>query len=138
MAGGVRNQKGMTLTEVVVAVALAAVVIMSILTTVAQHATLSRRIDKMYVCANLARKRMDDLKRLNFRDLEERGEETNVRVDEEGEPDAGGDYTRTTGVASDHSGNPYMAKVKVSVDKIIDGSATGSPVVIETIFADVE
>ncbi len=132
-----QNNKGITLIEVVVSIALAAVVIVSVLVVVAQNATFSVRIDLVYDCANLARKQIDDLKRYNFRDLD-RAAEVNTRVDEEGQPDISGNYYRTTAITEDYGGNDYLTKVKVSVDKIIDEKASGHPVIIETLFADVD
>jgi len=132
------SEEGMSLIEAVISITLVVLVVLSILIAVTQNATFSRRIDKVYTSSNLAKKRIDDLKRYNFRDLGERAVEAAVRVDAEGSLDLSGDYVRTTEITEDYAGNPYMTRMKVSVDKMIEGSPSGSPVVMETIFADVE
>ncbi len=133
-----RNQKGITLVEVIVSVILVAIIVTSIIVTVAQSSVYSNRIDLIYTSSNLAKARMDELKLLQFSDLADRGSESAVRIDENGQPDASGDYLRTTEITGDYDGNAYLAKVKVSVDKYVDGQPSGSPVVIETLFADIE
>ena len=132
------NGKGITLVEVLVSVALVALVVSVVIAAVAQSAVNSKRLDMIYTASELARKRMDDLKALNFRDIPDRAPETNVVIDRYGAADPNGDYRRTTEIDEDWSGNPYATKVKVSVDRIVDGHASGHPVTVETIFADVE
>jgi len=133
----IKNNKGLTLIEVVVSIGLAAIVIVSIIVVVAENAGFSVRIDKVYTCSTLARKRIEDIKRLVFSDLEDSSTEINVRVNADGQVDANGGYLRTTEIVPSYDSNTYLAKVKVSVDKMIDGKASGYPVVEETLFADV-
>lgn len=132
------DKKGITLVEAMVAMALVALIVSTVVITVAQSSVNSNRLDMIYAASTLARQRMDHLKVMNFRDLEDRASETNVRIDHGGNEDVAGGYIRTTEVDEDWGSNPYMTKVKVSVDRVVDGSASGHPVVVETIFADVE
>ena len=81
---------------------------------------------------------MDDLKRYLVGDLADRASETDVRIDENGDIDVSGNYIRTTEITSDYDANPYLYKIKVSVDRVVEGEKYGSPAVIETLFADVE
>jgi type II secretory pathway pseudopilin PulG len=131
------NHKGITLVEVVMSAAILAIVVITVVITVAQSSVFSRELDKVYAATNLAKMRVDDLKRLNFSDLATEAAETDVRIDSTGAADSGGNYIRTTEVDEDYDGNSYLVKVKVSVDRMDDGSPFGSPVVIETLFADV-
>jgi type II secretory pathway pseudopilin PulG len=134
----VSDKKGMTLVEVVVSAAILGIVVVSVVATIAQSSVFSRRIDQVYTSNNLAKKRMDDLKRYLVSDLADRASETDVRIDSNGDLDVSGDYIRTTEITEDYDGNPYLIKVKVSVDKVVDEQKYGSPAVIETLFADVE
>ena len=133
-----KSKKGMTLVEVVVSAAILGIVVISVVATIAQSSVFSRRIDHVYTSNNLAKKRMDDLKRYLVGDLADRAAETDVRIDSNGDLDANGDYIRTTEITENYDSNPYLIKVKVSVDRFLDGAAYGSPAVIETLFADVE
>ena len=134
----IRTKKGMTLVEVVVSAAILGIVVVSVIATIAQSSVFSRRIDHVYTCSNLAKKRMDDLKRYLVGDLADRASETDVRIDENGDIDVSGNYIRTTEITSDYDANPYLYKIKVSVDRVVEGEKYGSPAVIETLFADVE
>jgi type II secretory pathway pseudopilin PulG len=126
----------MTLVEVIVSAAIVGILVVSALATIAQNSVFSRRIDHVYTCSNLAKKRMDSLKRYLVTDLDKETE-TDVRIDLHGDLDENGDYIRTTEVTENYDGNPFLAKVKVSVDKFQDGEAYGSPAVIETLLADI-
>ncbi len=132
------DKRGMTLVEVVVSAAILGIVVISVVATIAQSSVFSRRIDHVYTSNNLAKKRMDDLKRYLVVDLADRATETDVRIDSNGDLDVSGNYIRTTEVTENYDSNPYLIKVKVSVDRFFEGSAYGSPAVIETLFADVE
>lgn len=132
------NKKGVTLVEVMVAVALVTVIVSTVAVTVAQSAVNANRLDMIYTASNLAKKHMDDLKSMSFRDLSDEAPETNVRIDSRGEADAGGDYIRSTEIDDEWGGNAYLTQVKVSVDRVVDSKASGHPVVMETLFSDVE
>jgi prepilin-type N-terminal cleavage/methylation domain-containing protein len=132
------NRKGMTLIEVVVSAAILGLIVVTVIAMLAQSSVFSRRIDHVYATNNLAKKRMDDLKRYFVSDLAVIAVETDVRIDANGDPDESGDYIRTTAVTEDYDSNPYLYKVQVSVDRVVDGAAYGSPAVIETLFADIE
>lgn len=130
--------EGVTLVEVVVSAALVALIVSVVVFTVSQSAVDSSKLDMIYTASNLARKHMDSLKTVNFRDLADLAPETDVRVNAEGDADADGDYVRSTEVYEDWNSNPYLTKIKVSVDRVVDGEASGRPVMIETLFADAE
>lgn len=133
-----RDVKGFTLVEVLVAMTIVAFLCMSILYAATQHMVYSRKVDSIYVCSNLAKERVNSLSNYLFSDLANNAVETAVRINDDGEEDLSGEFYRTTEVEEDFDGNPYMVRVKVSVDRSKDGVAAGKPVVIETIFTDVE
>lgn len=132
------NKKGVTLVEVMVAVALVTVIVSTVAVTVAQSAVNANRLDMIYTASNLAKKHMDDLKAMSFRDLPDEAPETNVRINAQGEADSGGDYMRSTEVDEAWGSNAYLTKIKVSVDRIVDSKVAGHSVVMETLFAEVE
>ncbi len=143
----IKDKTGMTLIEVIVAVALVALVVVSLFASVTQTSVFSKRIDRVYTASNLAQRRMDMLKRFDF-DLIPFTEETDARIDTDGNLSSTGTYVRTTEITENYNGNPFLIKVKVSVKKAkvnMDGSIygetgqitfVGQPVVMETLFSD--
>ena len=130
--------RGVTLVEVLVSVLVVSIVLSVVLVVVSQSVVNTRVVDMVYTASNLARQRVDTIKRLPFSDLERAGEETDTRVDEYGSVDASGDYSRITVVTGSHLGNPYLTRIRVSVDRYVDGSLSGNPVVVDTLVADIE
>lgn len=150
MKNFLKNSRGITLIEIIVAALLVTVVAVSLLAMASQSSVFSRRIDIAYTASYLAQRRIDVLKRLEFDHLPE-SVETTVQVDVDGTVSSEGEYLRTTEVETDFDGNPYLTKVKVSVQKVklnIDGSIMdvtsgssafmGDAVVMETLFSDIE
>ena len=133
-----KRKRGFTLIEVLVSIALIALMATAILLTATGHVVYSHKVDKIYTASNLAKQRMDSLKQMIFSDLATQAPESDVRIDDTGEEDSSGDYMRTTEVEGDYDGNSYLVKIKVSVDRVEEGSASGNPVVIETLYADVD
>ncbi|MEA3489212.1 MAG: type II secretion system protein [Candidatus Omnitrophota bacterium] len=125
--------RGMTLVEVLVTAVLISIVTVSLIATVVQSSSSSRHIDMVYTSSFLAQRRIDLMKRFDFDEVPA-AEETDVRIGADGTIDTEGDYFRTTGVYT--SSNPYLLRVKVSVDRDVDGSPSGYPVVMETYFVD--
>jgi type II secretory pathway pseudopilin PulG len=140
-----KNNRGVTLVEVILSIFLVGVIVASLVAAAAQSSVFSRRIDMTYTASYLAQRRIDMLKRLDF-DQVPSAEEENIRIDADGNTDPNGNYLRTTEVEEDYDGNSYLMKVKVSVVKAkvnLDGSISrsqtlGQPVVMETLFSSVE
>ncbi|MBD3296269.1 MAG: hypothetical protein GF392_02760 [Candidatus Omnitrophica bacterium] len=143
------SRKGMTLVEVVVSVALIALVVLSLVLTVTQSAVYSRRVDVLYTASYLAQRRIDMLNRLDFALLPEAAE-SSVRIGADGNIDPDGDYLRTTEIQENHDGNPFITRVKVSVfrvqvglsgekrDEVGNITTVSSPVVMETLLTNIE
>ena len=146
----IKNNEGITLVEVLVAVILIAFIMLSVFAAITQGAVFAKRIDTIYAALNIAQMRVDELKRFDFQKLHPAAEETDIMVDQYGNMDEDGEYMRTTEITTPYDSNSYLMKVKVTVDKIkiyingtrkkdpIDGryQLSGSPVVIETLFSD--
>lgn len=131
-----KDTKGLTLIEVVVSIALLGMVMVALAAAVAQFGVFSHRIDQIYTSSYLAQRRIELLKKFDFDDLFPGANETNIRVDANGTINVNGDYARTTGVYTTSS--EYMLHVKVSVDKYVDGQPSGTPVVMETLFSNID
>lgn len=144
------NNKGITFVEVVVSIALVLIVVVALIATVTQSSVFSRRIDLVYTASYLAQRRVDMLKRLDFDQLPAAGE-TDIRIGADGNIDPAGEYVRTTEITPVYASNPYLTKVKVSVNRVkmsLDGSIVypdtgqitfhGNPIIMETLFSDVE
>jgi len=144
-----KNQKGMTLVEVIMAAALVLIAAVSMGVVATQSAVFSRRIDMIYTASYLAQRRIDVLKRLSFSDISA-AEEIDLRVGLDGNIDANGNYLRSTEIIPNFDADASLLKVKVTVKRMkinMDGSILdpetgemtflGAPIVMETLFSDV-
>ncbi|MGD2278615.1 MAG: prepilin-type N-terminal cleavage/methylation domain-containing protein [Candidatus Omnitrophota bacterium] len=144
------DKKGLTLVEVLVSVILIAVIIVAMVAAVTQGTVYSKRIEHVYTATYIANRRVDLLKRLGFAQVSS-AEETDVRVDADGNMSETGNYVRTTGIDTGYGGNPSLTKVKVTVNRVkvyMDGTINdpvtgeitfmGQPIVMETLFSDIE
>ena len=144
-----RDHKGITLVEVLVSIALIALVIVAMGAALTQSSVFSKNIDTIYTASYLAQRRIDMLKRLDFDQLPG-GAEDSIRIDADGNASASGHYLRTTEITPDFDGNSHLIQIKVIVKRVkvnIDGSIVdsggkmtflGRPVIMETLFADIE
>jgi len=143
------NQKGMTLVEAIVAAALVLIAAVSMGALATQSAVFSRRIDTVYTASYLAQRRIDILNRLDFSQISA-AEESDVRINSDGNISADGNYLRTTEITSDFDANAHLRKVKVTIKRFkinMDGSILdpetgemtflGEAIVMETLFSDV-
>jgi len=131
------DQKGITLVEVLVSLVIAALVIMAVITSTGQIATISYDTDRVYACANIAKMRIEVLQKFSFADILASADETNIKVNKDGNSDSSGEYYRSTTITPNYNSNIYLLKISVSVDRITNGTASGNPVVIETLKADI-
>ena len=131
------TQRGLTLVEVVISILLIAISIVSVLAAVTQSSVFSKRIDAVYTASYLAQRRIDVLKEFEFDQLDPSAIETNVEIDVDDDGDS--DYSRTTEITPNYSGNSKLTKVKVTVEKVqlnLDGteSGMGDPIIMETLL----
>lgn len=144
------NSKGMTLVEVLVAMLIVGLIIGAVISTFQIGSAMSRNLDLIYTGTYLAERRIELLKRFSFESLSVY-EENDVRIGSDGNVAVDGEYLRSTEITNPYKGNPYMAKVKVSVSRVRihpDGSINdpgtgnpdfiGTPITMETVFADIE
>jgi len=141
----IKNDKGMTFVEVVVAAGLILLVVTAVVASTLQSSIFSKQIDMVYVASNLSQRKIDMLKRFDFSLLPSAGE-TNIVVDVHGNISSDGLYRRTTEVFENHAGNSYLTRVKITVGRVrvnadgtIDDPPTyvANPIIFETLFSDV-
>lgn len=130
------NQKGLTLMEVVVASAIVALVVVSLLITISQSAVFTEESDKIYTASILAQRRIDVLKNFAFSDLPDTAPEADTPIDVNGDDVT--DYYRTTEITENYDGYSDLMQIKVSVDRVVNGEKSGNPVTMETLFVDME
>jgi type II secretory pathway pseudopilin PulG len=136
MLSFLKDSKGLTLVEVIVSIIMVGIIAIAMIVTVAQSSIYSRRLDLIYDSAYLAQRRIELLKKFDFDQLYPGAAETDVRIGLDGTADASGDYVRTTSVYTTTS--DHLIRVKVSVDKYVDGAPSGNAVVMETLLSDIE
>ncbi len=143
-----KNNRGLTLIEVVISVAIVGVVMGALIAVMSQSSVFSKRIDMAYTASCLAQSGIDQLRRFDFDQLLSAGAEDDFRVDVDG--DGLDDFSRTMEVTANYDNNSHLAKVKVTVKKVgitLGGTVTrvgrGAPVfgeekiVMETLISDV-
>lgn len=145
----VKKQKGVSLVEVVFAIAIAAFVTLAMIAAMSQSSVFSRNIDSHYTASYIAQRRIDMVKRLEFSQLGY-AEEPFILVGVDGTMDEAGEYARKTELEIPYGGNIDLVKVKVTVQRLRilpDGSIAdpyaenafvSKPVVMETLLANVE
>lgn len=129
------NDQGMTLMEVVVAIALVALISLALLVTIPRSVYFAETADKIYIASTLAQRRLDLLRSFDIRDVIDSGAETDtaIDIDDDGETD----FYRTTEITENYGGFSDLVKAKVSIQRLEGGSPAGDPVVFETLLSEV-
>lgn len=126
------NQKGGSLLEVMIAVLVFAIGLAALLSVFTASSTMSRRGEMAYVSYNLARNRVELLKGSDFAALADY-QETDTRIDRDGNEDAAGDYVRTTAVST-YLGETELAQVDVNVRYYFRGALSPSSMDVTTVI----
>lgn len=129
----IRNPKGLTLIEVMIAVLLFALMIGALLSVCIQSAGAGRRGDLAYQAYNLAKNRVETVKALSFADISSAAESATV-INEEGIPTAGGLFSRDTTVTTSYSGDANLVQVTVTVSYTHRGVTTPQPMKMTTVI----
>jgi len=113
-------KKGMSLVEVVAAIALAVLAMGGIISVTTQSASLGQAVDYTYVASNLAKNRIERIREIRrdkgYTALPEAAE-TDTVVDRSGIPDPNGDFVRTTTIDAAYATNLTKVTVKVQYKK---------------------
>lgn len=126
----------MSLTEVLVAMALIALCIGGIISLLVQGVGMAKSVDYMYAATSLAKNRIERIreirKDLGYAALPESAED-DVLIDRNGVSDPDGDFRRATIIdPNDSSG---LTRITVSVSYKIKGVFTGQPVELVTLLS---
>jgi len=133
-------QKGMSLIELVVALALIAISITGVMGVIIQSTDLGQSTDNAYVALNIARNRIERAREIrdnkgyaNLPDMVE----SIVDVDRHGEVAVGGgtDFRRTTTVNTDFADN--LTEITVSVEYKSKGLFVPAPVELVTVLSSI-
>ena len=99
---GRRLKRGMTLTEVVIATALILTVMASSYVLIIQSAELSRSARRHYIAISLAKNRLERARNFLYNDLKLMAE-SDLTVNDNGNPDPAGRFRRTTVVDTNYA-----------------------------------
>ena len=131
-----RNKKGMSLVEVIVALALLVLSIGSIVGILMQNINTGKAIDYSYVATNLAKNRIERLREVRrdrgYADLAN-WQETDVTIDRDGVADNNGDFQRTTIVNAAYGAN--LTQITVQVKYAPQGSFTNAETELVTLLS---
>jgi Tfp pilus assembly protein PilV len=127
------NKKGTSLVETICAVLIFAIVIGAIINIFTQSTVMSNRGQYIYTAYNLAKNHAERLKTFQFSSLTS-ANETLTRLNADGEPDASGEYLRTTTVTIPYNADSDLARVTVNVFYEIKGVRSPDSMDAETVF----
>ena len=137
------GRNGITLTETVFAVGIAAIVIVAVVVTFIQTIEISKRINYEYTANNLAKSRIERARAVmeasGFSALPDLGVDIDSILDKDGIENLDGEYKRTTQIATNYGGSARLTQVIVTVSykfrgKWRDAGAT----TLTTVFANIE
>lgn len=127
-----KNQKGVTLIELMMAVGLFLIGMQALLSINAQGIVEAKRAEYVYTAYNLAKNHLERLKAGAFTDLAT-ANETSTQINADGDPDASGQFYRTTAAAI-YNGNANLMQVTVSVYYTLKGVQSARPMQISDVI----
>lgn len=127
------NNSGITLAEVIVGSFIFTLIVGSFLSILLTSSASLKLTDYIYVSTNLAKSRIERLKGLDYNSLPN-AEETDTRLDKNGNPDIDGDFYRTTEVTPIYNGVADMTEISVSVYYVLGEERSEQPIVVKTLF----
>jgi hypothetical protein len=132
---GRRLKHGMTLTEVVVATFLILLVLSSSYALIIKSSELSRSARRHYIAISLAKNRLERARNFLYNDLRLMAE-TNLTVNDNGNPDPEGRFRRTTEVNTAYATNLTEVIVTVKIRNPRTGLFTPDNETIRTLFTE--
>ena len=129
-----RSAGGFTLIESLIAMVVLAMVMGGAYTLIVQSAQLSRAARDHYVAVNLAKNRMERARNFQYSDLRLVAE-SNMIVDENGNPNTAANFKRTTVVTTNYSANVTQVSVSVQIRNYRTGS-WGATEQMSSLFAN--
>jgi hypothetical protein len=132
---GRRLRHGMTLTEVVVATFLILLVLSSSYVLIIKSSELSRSSRRHYIAISVAKNRLERARNFLYNDLKLMAE-TNLTVNDNGNPDPDGRFRRTTIVNTNYAPGLTEVTVDVKIRNPHTGLFTPDHEMIQTLFTE--
>jgi prepilin-type N-terminal cleavage/methylation domain-containing protein len=132
---GRRLRRGMTLVEVVVATFLILMVMAGSYLLIIQSSELSRTARRHYIAISLAKNRLERARNFLYNDLKLMAE-TDLTVNDNGNPDPDGRFRRTTTVDTNYSAGLTEVIVVVKIRNPHTGLFTPDNETIRTLFTE--
>ena len=129
----IKDNKGITLVEVMAAVLLFLLGIAALLGVITQSVQSAKKAGLAYKAHNLAKSRLETLRSVSFGDLSY-GSELSTAINEQGVKDENGSFIRNTTVTTSYTGDGALTYVKVSVNYIYKGQQSPSPMEASTVI----
>lgn len=136
------GSSGMTLTEVLISMAVCAFFVSSVILSFSVMTGISKRTGSLYSATNIAKSRLERARVImdtnGFSSLSALSE-TDTIVDGDGISDTDGDYKRTTTVTENHEGSARLTRVDITVlYKYRKLWNTKAPTTLTTVFVNTE
>jgi prepilin-type N-terminal cleavage/methylation domain-containing protein len=132
---GRRLRRGMTMVEVVIATALILVVMSGSYLLIIRSAELSRSARRHYIAISLAKNRLERARNFLYGDLKLMAE-SDLTVNDNGNPDPDGRFRRTTTVDTNYSASLTEVIVTVKIRNPHTGLFTPDNETIRTLFTE--
>ena len=127
------ENRGATLIEIMIAVAVFSIAMVGLLDVTAQCVTMGKRAEFAYTAYNLAKNHIERLKALDFASLASAAE-TGMVINADGDPDTSGLFARSTAVTTSYSNNANLTLVIVSVTYTMKGIQSAAPMQVRYLF----
>jgi len=128
-----KNDKGVTLVEIMAAILLFLLGIAALLGIIMQSVQSAKKAGLAYKAHNLAKSRLETLSSVSFSDLSS-ANETSSAINEQGVTDQDGSFVRNTTVTTSYTGDGALTHVKVSVNYLYKGQQSPSPMEVSTVI----
>ena len=129
----IKNSRGLTLVETMMAIFLFGVVLVGMLDVCAQSMLMGKRSDLSYKAYNLAKSHLETLKTMSFGSLSSAAE-TDTILDGGGTPDINGDFKRNTSVNTNYNSDSHLTEVTVTVDYKVKNAFANKPTSLQTVI----
>jgi prepilin-type N-terminal cleavage/methylation domain-containing protein len=127
-----KGTEGFTLMEVVISIALMAIIMTSVVGVMVKGRQASASADYVYTAYNIAKNHIETLRTMSFAELS-LANETDTMLNEDGVPDPEGMFKRTTIVTTNYTGNANLAKVDVKATYTAQGKTPAQPIQLTTV-----
>ena len=132
----IRYRRAMTLTELIIAIALVGISVGGIVSVLLQTVDLSQSIDNSYVATDLARNRIERIRSVR-RDMGyaaiPESAETDTIIDRNGNADQNGVFKRTTIINASYGTNLTRVTVRVTYKR--RGSFLSTPIEVTSLIS---